>query len=68
MEIEIDEERTDEVVLALLYLTTFKSKPYWRAWKGHNWDSLDRLHEGLHLGSGHESKNSVSVNNDPQLR
>jgi Domain of unknown function (DUF6429) len=45
MEIEIDEERTDEVVSALLYLTTFKSKPYWRAWQGHNWDSLDRLHQ-----------------------
>jgi hypothetical protein len=43
MEIEIDEEKVDEAVLALLYLTTFKDKPYWRAWKGHNWDSLDRL-------------------------
>jgi len=32
-------------VLTLLYLTTFKDKPNWRAWKGHNWDSLDRLHQ-----------------------
>jgi hypothetical protein len=28
---EIDEEKVDEAVLALLYLTTFKDKPYWRA-------------------------------------
>src|SRR5450432_4267438 len=42
---EIDEEKVDEAVLALLYLTTFKGKPCWRAWKGHNWDSLDRLHQ-----------------------
>jgi hypothetical protein len=42
---EIDEEKVDEAVLALLYLTTFKDKPCWRAWKGHNWDSLDRLHQ-----------------------
>jgi Domain of unknown function (DUF6429) len=42
---EIDEEKVDVAVLALLYLTTFKDKPRWRAWKGHNWDSLDRLHQ-----------------------
>lgn len=42
---EIHEEKVDEAVLALLYLTTFKDKPCWRAWKGHNWDSLDRLHQ-----------------------
>jgi Domain of unknown function (DUF6429) len=42
---EIDEEKVDEVVLALLYLTSFKDKPRWRAWKGHCWDVLDRLHQ-----------------------
>jgi len=36
MEIEIDEEKVDEAVLALLYLTAFKDKTHWRAWKGHN--------------------------------
>jgi hypothetical protein len=42
---EMDEEKIDDAVLALLYLTTFKDKPRWRAWKGHSWDSLDRLHQ-----------------------
>ena len=42
---EIDEEKVDDMVLALLYLTTFKDKPRWRAWKGHNWEALDRLHQ-----------------------
>jgi hypothetical protein len=41
----IDEEKVDDMVLALLFLTTFKDKPRWRAWKGHNWDSLDRLNQ-----------------------
>ena len=45
MEGEIDEEKVDEAVLALLYLTTFRDKPGWRSWKSHNWDSLDRLHQ-----------------------
>ena len=42
---EIDEEKVDDMVLALLYLTTFEDKPKFRAWKGHNWDALDRLHQ-----------------------
>jgi hypothetical protein len=34
---EIDEEKVDDMVLALLYLTTFEDKPWLRAWKGHSW-------------------------------
>jgi Domain of unknown function (DUF6429) len=56
MEIEIDEEKVDEVVLALLYLTTFKDKPYWRAWKSHDWDSLDRLHQRGYISDRDQSK------------
>jgi hypothetical protein len=41
---EVDEEKGDNMVLALLYLTTFEDKPGLRAWKGHNRDALDRLH------------------------
>jgi hypothetical protein len=40
---EYDEDKVDEIVLALLYLTMFKDGPGWRAWKGHNWDVMDRL-------------------------
>ncbi|QWA09012.1 hypothetical protein GTU79_16055 [Sodalis ligni] len=32
----------DEAVLALLYLTLHD---YDRAWKGHDWDAMDRLYE-----------------------
>ena len=40
-----DEEKVDEVVLALLYLTSFTQSGITRAWKGQDWDVLDRLHE-----------------------
>jgi hypothetical protein len=40
-----DETKVDDAVLALLYLTTEQSKYGARAWKGQNWDSLDRLFE-----------------------
>ena len=41
---EVDQEKIDDMVLALLHLTTFDDKPRLRAWKGHSWDVLDRLH------------------------
>jgi hypothetical protein len=42
---EINEQKVDEMSLALLYLTTFKDKFEFRAWKSHSWDVLDRLYE-----------------------
>ena len=40
-----DEEKVDEMVLALLYLTSFTNHGSTRAWKGQDWDVLNRLHE-----------------------
>ena len=39
---EYDEDKVDEMVLALLFLTLHDN---YRAWKGHNWDAMDRLHK-----------------------
>ena len=38
---EYDAEKIEETVLALLYLTLHDEC---RAWKGHNWATLDSLH------------------------
>ena len=38
---DIDADKIDEAVLALLYLTLHDGV---RAWKGHDWDALDRLY------------------------
>jgi uncharacterized protein DUF6429 len=38
---DIDTDKIDEAVLALLYLTLHHGV---RAWKGHDWDALDRLY------------------------
>ena len=40
-----DQDKVDEVALALLFLTTHKDGPAMRAWKGLDWAVLDRLHE-----------------------
>jgi len=39
---DIDEDKIDEAVLALLYLTLHDGH---RAWKGHDWGATDRLHQ-----------------------
>jgi hypothetical protein len=39
--VDIDTDKIDEAVLALLQLTLHDR---FRAWKGHDWDALDRLH------------------------
>ena len=39
---DIDTDRIDEAVLALLYLGLHDDH---RAWKGFDWDALDRLHK-----------------------
>jgi hypothetical protein len=38
-------EKIDEVVLALLHLTSFRENDNHRTWKGHDWEALNRLHE-----------------------
>ena len=39
---DIDEDKVDRAVLALLYLGLHDGV---RAWKGFDWDSMGRLHE-----------------------
>jgi hypothetical protein len=39
---EYDTDKVDEMVLALLFLTLHDG---YRAWKGHDWSVMDRLHK-----------------------
>jgi Domain of unknown function (DUF6429) len=66
--LEIDEEKVDEAVLALLYLTTFKDKPRWRAWKGHSWDVLDRLHQNGYISDPATKAKSVLLREEGAQR
>lgn len=47
MEMEIDTDKIDDAVLALLYLTLDDGV---RAWKGHDWDAMGRLHRKGMIG------------------
>jgi hypothetical protein len=42
---QIDTEKLDEIVLALLHLTSFEQLGAVRTWKGYDWEVMNRLHE-----------------------
>jgi len=56
---DYDTERVDEAVLALLYLTMFKDRSVTRAWKGHDWDAMNRLHEEGYIADPKSKARSV---------
>lgn len=54
---EIDEDKIDDAVLALLWLTLHDER---RAWKGFDWATTDRLHQkGLIGDPTNKSKSLV---------
>lgn len=47
---EYDKDKVDEMVLALLYLTSSRDQYATRAWKGLDRETLDRLHKKGYIG------------------
>ena len=60
-EIDIDESKIDDAVLALLYLTMHKDSNGVRAWKNIVWDVMDRLFEKGYLSYPISKVNLVAV-------
>ena len=56
---EYDRYKVDEMVLALLYLTTHEQGT--RAWKGMDWEAMNRLHEKGYIGSPKSKAKSVML-------
>jgi len=63
-----NENKVDEIVLALLHLTTFENRSELRAWKGHDWNALDRLHEKGYISDPKGKAKSVVVTEDGARR
>jgi hypothetical protein len=66
--VEYDHEKVDDMVLALLWLTMFKDRWAVRAWKGHDWDALDRLHEQGYISDPKGKARSVLVTEEGEAR
>jgi len=65
---EYDQEKVDEVVLALLTLTMFEDRLGLRAWKGQNWDAMDRLHEKGYISDPKSKSKSVVMTEEGAKR
>jgi hypothetical protein len=67
---EYNEDKVDEMALALLYLTSFREKKEFplQAWKGMDWDVLNRLHEkGLICDAKNKNKSITFTEQGAEL-
>ena len=62
---DIDENRIDEAVLALLWLTLHNDC---RAWKRHDWEALNRLHDKGFIHDPINKAKSVVLTDDGLAR
>ncbi len=62
---EYDRDKVDEMVLALLWLTLSAEN---RAWKGFDWDALDRLHEKGYISDPKSKAKSVILSPEGMQR
>ncbi|HEY3627743.1 MAG TPA: DUF6429 family protein [Terracidiphilus sp.] len=53
---EFDNDKIDDMVLALLWLTEHDDG---RTWKGHDWDAMDRLHQKGYISDPRGKAKSV---------
>jgi hypothetical protein len=65
---DVDTDKIDEAVLALLHLTRFDEGFGAAAWKGHDWDALKRLHEKGYIGNPVNKNKSVPLTEEGKAR
>ena len=61
-------DKIDDAVLALLHLTSFTvgkgELAFTRAWKGHDWEALNRLHEKGLISDPKSTAKSVGLSKE----
>jgi uncharacterized protein DUF6429 len=68
MAMAIDWARSTRWTLALLHLTTFQEGGGHRAWKGHAWEVLDRLHASGWISDPATKAKSVVLSDEGEER
>jgi hypothetical protein len=62
---EYDPDQVDEMVLALLWLTSAGNR---RAWKSYDWDGLERLHSKGYISDPRSRAKSVVFSEEGERR
>ncbi len=65
---DIDYDKIDDCTLALLYLVTSESKYGARAWKGFDWETMNRLHEKGYISDPKSKALSVVLSDEGLAR
>ena len=61
---EYDKEKVDQATLALMWLVTESDKYGSRAWKGFDWETLDRLHAKGFISDPKRKAKSVALTDE----
>ncbi len=61
---DYDEEKVDELVLALMYLVIHGDKYETRAWKSFDWNTLERLHAKGLISDPKSKAKSVALSDE----
>ena len=64
---DYDRDKVDEIALALLWLTSFKDHGGVRAWKGQEWDTMDRLHSKGYISDPKSEAKSVILSEEGEI-
>jgi hypothetical protein len=59
-----NEDKVDEMTLALLYLIMTREKTGTRAWKGFDWETMERLHGKGYISDPKSKSKSVVVSEE----
>lgn len=65
---DYDQDKVDEITLALLWLTSFKDPVGIRAWKGPDWDTMERLHLKGFISDPKSKAKSVVLSDEGEKR
>ena len=62
---DYNKDKVDDMVLALLFLTLHDQN---RAWKGHDWEAMNRLHQKGMIGDPVGAAKSVALTAEGEKR
>jgi hypothetical protein len=61
---EYDEDKVDELTLALMYLVQWQDHGVTRAWKGFDWDAMNRLHGNGYISDPKRKARSIVLTDE----
>lgn len=61
---EYDKNKVDEMVRALLHLTTLREDFGFRAWKAIDWDAMNRLYQKGYISNPKSKAKSVALSDE----